>query len=124
MAKSLLVLETLTDHDVVTIDQRDYEVRAPGEMSVIDFFRIAKRAEALEAALKTETLSEDALEQLRKTLDDLSRSIFVDVPDDVWKRLTDRNKLDILSAFSTRHEVTTKAQTTLPETESPTTGVS
>ena len=96
----ILNLDTLVERAVVRIDGTDYELLNPGELSVLDFHKIGKRAERVEAMLKEEgDLSEDQVVTLTEALDALCRLV-LRAPAEVHARLSDTQRLKVTQAFT------------------------
>ena len=108
MAKEpILNLDTLAERAVVRVDGADYELLNPGELSVLDFHKIGKRAERVETMLKQESdLSEGQVAELTEALDALCR-IVLRAPSEIHQRLTDMQRLQVSQAFTDLQRKTT-----------------
>jgi hypothetical protein len=101
MAEPILSLDTLVERQVVRIDGKDYELKIPGELSVLDFHRIGKRHERVEALQKrgeSGEITEEEVSELQSLIDWLCRFVFV-APGDVVDRLNYNQKLRVIWAF-------------------------
>lgn len=106
--KPLLDLDTLTQRERITIDGKPYQIRNPGELDIVQFHAITAGAETVQQLLTGDAskpgfisdLSEDAVAQVAAALDTVCRAIFVDVPADVYARLSETQKLEVMRAFS------------------------
>ncbi len=121
MAK-LLDLSTLTEHDTVAINGTEYELVRGEELSILDYHRVAKWGAVVgEMQGRIEDLSEEQLVELSKRLDALCR-LTLRAPDDVHARLTETQRLEIISCFTSLQRKTApaageeKAPTVPPET--------
>lgn len=110
--KPLLDLDTLTQRERITIDGKPYQIRNPGELDIVQFHAITAGAETVQQLLTGDAskpgfisdLSEEAVVQVAAALDTVCRAIFVDVPADVYARLSETQKLQVMRAFSSLQE--------------------
>lgn len=103
--KPLLSLDTLVDRSVIAIDGKPYELRAPGEFSLLDYHRIGKRSEQLDALKAHEEPTEEDVEAVAAALGELCRMVLV-APEDVYARLSVLHQQAIVSAFMAPLRVT------------------
>ena len=95
----LLNLDTFAERHVVTVDGEQYELRNPGELSLVAYYRLGKKGDELNALLEVAELTDDQVKSLDRTLDELCRMV-LDAPDDVHRRLKDLHKLQVVTAFN------------------------
>jgi predicted DNA-binding protein (UPF0251 family) len=100
-AKPLLNLTTLVERRTIAIDGAEYELLAPGQVSLLMFHRIGLRVKQAEEmrAIKPEDVSKDQLEELSTSLDEIT-SLILKAPAKVRARLSDVQKLAIMQCFT------------------------
>lgn len=112
MADALLNLDTLVERKIVKVDGKPYELRTPGELSLLEFHRIGKLGETLEPLFAQEdSLTLDQVGTLATALDELCRAVFI-APPEVHAALREGHKLQIVNVFI---ELQRGAKVTAPE---------
>jgi hypothetical protein len=105
LSEPVLKLDTLVERRVVVIDGERYEFRNPSELSVIDFYRIAKQGKQCEQMMmRAEELSEDEVMQLLRLLASMVKLVLI-APEEVYERLNQTHRLQIVQAFSGLQQV-------------------
>jgi len=107
-SQPLLDLDTLAKRPFVRIDGKNYDIRNPGELDILTFHRIASRAEAVQRIMgpsgsepeKLGDLSDESVRAVADALDQTCRVLFVDIPTDVYGRLSETQKLSVMTVFS------------------------
>lgn len=95
----LLDLNTFLERATVRLrseahpDGVDYELRNPGELTLLERVKVSKQAPALASFG-----DENAVAELSKVLDEVCRIVLI-APDDMHARLTDHMRLAIVLAF-------------------------
>ena len=92
----LLSLDPLIVRPTVKIDDTRYEILSPEELSVLDSRRFGLWGEQLNA-LEQGDPENPELETLVSTI---ARKVLVGVPDEVFAKLTGRQKLDVIEVFT------------------------
>ena len=119
MAEPLLNLDTLVERATVIINKKSYEMKKPGEVSLLDYHWVSKQSEKLEGIFaQTGPLTMEQVGSLASSIDELCRFILF-APDEVHKGLLEIHKLRIIQTFTDllRGDVTTLAgeKPTAPE---------
>lgn len=92
----LLDLNTLIERPKIKIDGKDYEIFSPDELSVLDSQRFTIWGTQLEK-LGADKSKADELEIL---IEKAARAAFVDIPDDVFAKLSGMQKLSVVEVFT------------------------
>jgi hypothetical protein len=95
MPEPLLSLATLIDRRTIEIDARRYEIRSPDELSVLDSHRFSQWASRLEALQK----AGDESPEMDELADTIARNAVVDVPAEVFAKLTGAQKIAVAEVF-------------------------
>lgn len=97
----LLNLTTLVEHRLIRINETDYEILSPEEVSVFEKYRLVARGIRLEELMKsTQTELTDAeTAEVKEILRFIVRSVLL-APDEVLQRLNDNHRLAIAQAFT------------------------
>lgn len=95
---ALLDLDTLAKRDVINIDGVPYEVYSPHELSVITSHRFGRWGDRMKE-LDTQD-GKKAEEELTKIIDAAARQVFVDLPDEVFAKLSGQAKRAVVEVFS------------------------
>ncbi len=124
----LLNLDTLTERYVVKVDGESYELRNPGELSLVAYHKLGKKSDELNKLLNVPEgqVTDVQVGELDRILDFLCRQV-LDAPDEVHKRLKDLHKLQVIQTFNELPEsaaLAAGATDMAPEAESPPTGAS
>jgi hypothetical protein len=102
MAKPILSISTLVEpRDFVTIDGTPYELRRPGELTLLEQLRLGRRGQELEAlkvSLDTGDPGEEDIQTLLALLDEMCRLVLL-APAEIHARLSDAQKQAIVQAF-------------------------
>jgi hypothetical protein len=100
MARQILDLTTLYERDTIRIDGTPYELRSPAEFTILEYLRIGKRGQALQALQgKFGEITEDEVAQLSSALDEACRLVLI-APDEVHAKLRDHHRQAIIGAFT------------------------
>jgi len=94
----LLDLTTLVERPFIRIDGEKYDLVTAGEMSPLDFHRLMRRIQEIQA-VDPSTAGEPELVRVAKLWDELCRSVLL-APDDIHVRLKDHHRTAILRAFT------------------------
>lgn len=102
MTQPLLDLATL-DRPQISIDKRGYDVMRPDDFGIRELLKLHKLRDQVARVQATapEDLTEAALEEMADALDTMVRMIMPDLPAEVFAKLYDTQKLQIVAAFST-----------------------
>lgn len=114
----LLDLNTLTERSLIKINDGTFELRNPGELSLLSYRKLETRSAEMEALMEQESLSDNQVEILAKTLDSLVEMV-LDAPDEVRAQLNDLHKLRILQVFNELSGSEVPAPETATEDEAP-----
>ncbi len=95
---ALLDLDTLVERPFITIDETRFDLRSPGELSVVESHRFGRWGNRIEA-LQAED-GEDAVAELDELVATASRAILVDVPDAVFDKLSGAHRWAIIDVFT------------------------
>jgi hypothetical protein len=105
----LLDLTTLVERPFISIDGQKYELVTAGEMSPLDFHRLMRRIQEIQA-VEPSTAGEPELVRVAKLWDELCRSVLL-APDDIHTKLKDHHRTAILRAFTQlQHEAAARAR--------------
>ena len=104
----LLDLDTLSKRPFIRIDGKHYDLRSPGELDILTFHTIATKARAVDRLFAghdsadggLEDLDEESIRLVADALDAVCGAIFVDIPEDVYRRLSETQKLRVMTVFS------------------------
>jgi hypothetical protein len=100
MAEPVLDLNTLVERRTIRIDGAPYELTNHSEVSILDYYRIGRQSERLDAMVnQPEAMAPEQVEELQRLLNELVRFV-LRAPDDVHARLNDIQKLQIISVFT------------------------
>jgi len=97
--KPLLDLSTLIERERVNIDGTPYELRNPDELSIVESTRLTRNGEEIE---RLHAAGPEAADQLDEVITDTARCVLVDVPDDVFDRLSGMQRLAVAEVFTER----------------------
>lgn len=114
----VLSLDTFVDRRFITIDGERYELRNPGEFSILDYHRMGVRAGRVDALMAEGELAEEQVQELESLLNDGCRSVLI-APDEIHRKLTDVQRLKVIEAF-THLQRETAAPPAEAEAEAPT----
>lgn len=95
---ALLDLDTFVERPFITIDGTAYELRSPGELSVMEshrFGRWGKRIEVLQDAD-----GEEAVAELDELVATAARAILIDVSDELFEKLSGSHRWKIIDVFT------------------------
>ncbi len=95
---ALLDIETLLTRPVIAIDGETYQIRSPGELSVVESLRFGRWGKRIDA-LQTED-GEEGDDELDKLVATVARAILVDVPDAVFEKLAGTQRWAIIDVFT------------------------
>lgn len=102
MARQLLNIDTLVERDYVTIDGQPYELRNPGELTLLEQARLGRRGEEMEAlrqAMSERGPSDDEIARVTAVLEEMVRLVLL-APPEVIERLQEPHKHAIIGAFT------------------------
>ncbi len=102
MGQPLLDLTTL-ERPQISIDKRGYDVMRPDDFGIRELLKLHKLRDQVQRvqAMAPEELTEAALEEMADALDTMVRMLMPEMPDEVFRKLYDTQKLQIVAAFST-----------------------
>jgi hypothetical protein len=129
MAKQpVLDLNTLIERPTINIrsasGEKTYEILSPDELSLLDCQWFEAQGNALDELSK----DKGRQEELAELIDTLVRKVFVDLPDDVAKELSDIQRMQVIEVFIMlllrRRAEAVGATTNLGTTRSQSTGAS
>lgn len=95
MTQPLLDLETLIRRPTVAIDGTRYELLSADELSVLDSHRFHHWGRDLERLQQEQPEGED----LQLLIDRVARQVLVDVPDEVFAKLTGAQRIAVVEVF-------------------------
>jgi hypothetical protein len=98
MADPVLDLNTLFTRAIVRIDSAPYELRNLGELPIAHETRFDRQADQINALLAADSLTEEQDAEMSRLLDARCRAVLI-APDEVHRRLTDRQRSQILQVF-------------------------
>jgi hypothetical protein len=96
----ILSLETMLTRPKIKIDGAVYEITSPGELPLVDQYRLSDLGRKLANLRKTDGLAEEQQNQLTTTLDAICDIILAPVPAEVRATLRDPQKLSVLEVFT------------------------
>lgn len=101
MPTPLLELSTL-ERPTILIDGREYELMRPDDLGLRDLMRIRRLQSQLAKwqAMDEDALSDEDLDQAAGLLDTLCRMLLPETPAEVYARLSDGHKGQIVQAFT------------------------
>lgn len=94
----MLDLDTLIIRPTVSIDGVIYEILSADEMSVIESHRFGLTGKRIEALAEVE--GAEAEEELAALVDHVARKVLVDVPDEVFAKLSGSHKWAVVDVFT------------------------
>lgn len=94
----LLDLDTLVERPVIAIDGATYQIRSPGELSVVESHRFGRWGNRIDALAAED--GEAAEAELTELIAKVAKAILVDVPDDVFDKLSGANRWAIIDLFT------------------------
>jgi hypothetical protein len=122
MGKALLDLSTL-EQPTISIDKQDYSLMRPEDFGLRESVRLERLRKTVAAVMnQTGEIADDEVLAMADALDELVRMVLPSLPDDVFGKLRDGQKLKIVEAFSTL--VTPGVRATPTATANPSIGVS
>ena len=120
MARPTLDLDRIIERPVVRIDGTDFELKDPGEFSVVDTGRLRRNTRrVVEMIQDYASLTDKSQAELEANIDELMDSIFVNMPEAVRRSLTFEQVGEILAYFTLNR---TGSPVTADEAASPQTG--
>jgi len=102
----VLSLDTLVERRFITINGTPYTLVNDGELSILDYHRLGKRAAKVEALWGRVELTDEEVTELTEALDWLCRLV-LDAPPEVHDKLLDQHRLQVVMAFTNLHRKTT-----------------
>jgi len=123
MAESLLDLDTLGRRDYyITIDGESYYFRSPDELTLLDSHRLHADGQVLDKLFseRIDGNNEHLAEKIDATEREILGIILPDLGSDVVDRLSERQRVQIIRAFTNRwaqkgQEASGKTKSTTPE---------
>lgn len=94
--KPILDLNTLIERPTIRIDGETYELRSPDELSVLDSHFFTVKGKEIEQLGEAEGSDAD----LAAVVDQVVPRMVIDLPDDVYDRLSGAAKLAIVDVFT------------------------
>ncbi len=113
MAKPVLNLQTLIERPIVEIDDEQYEIASPDELSVVDLTRYGQWGAEITALSQKKKLTSKKQDRLTELLHRLTNGIMVGVPPDVRAKLKDPQRLAVAEVFTVL-QLTAKLKTLKP----------
>jgi hypothetical protein len=100
MAEPILNLDTLVERPTIAINGEPYEMRTPGELSLLDFHWVGKQSAALEPLFaQSEPLTLDQIGEIGENLGKLCQFILL-APEEVLKKLHVAHQLQVIQVFT------------------------
>jgi len=101
MAQPLLDLSTL-ERPQIAIDKRGYDVMRPDDFGIRELLQLQRLYGTVTRVQGTapDALTEADIEVMADALDTMVRMIMPELPDEVFRKLYDTQKLQIVGAFS------------------------
>lgn len=96
----VLDLQTLVERPKIHIDDDEYEILSPQELSVVDHQEFASMGRAMDRLEAKNKLTDKDKARLSDLLTDLSDRIMVDIPDEIRRKLNDNHRLAVIEAFT------------------------
>lgn len=97
---ALLNLNTLIDREFILIDGERFELANQGELSVLDWQRVAKKGAQVQALMgRLEDLTDDEAKNVADLLEGLCK-IILRAPPEVHEKLMPAHKLLVVQAFN------------------------
>lgn len=119
LPEPLLEISTLVERHHITINGNPYEIVNADELSIIDFHRIARKGEQVQALLLQDTDADEAqVKVLNDLLDSMCHVVLI-APEDIHALLSARHRLAIVRTFNQLHRFTAPAQAEGGEGEAP-----
>lgn len=97
-AAPLLDLDTLIIRPAIMIDGRRYEMLSSNEMTIVASHRLGVKGRRIEQLAASEA-ADDGVE-LDRLISEVAREVLVDVPDDVFGKLTGAHKMSVVDVFT------------------------
>lgn len=94
----LLDLDTLFERPFITIDGQPFSLRSPDELSVAESHRFGRWGKQLEALQVDER--DEAAAELEELVGTMARAILIDVPDDVFAKISGTDRWAIIDVFT------------------------
>jgi len=117
---AVLDLDTLVVRDVVIISGKRYELKSPAELTILDFYRIGKRANRIKELTEgPDEMSEGAIEEMLSLTDAACKFVLL-APNEVHASLSHHHRLQVLSVFTELQRAANRVGTA--EAEAPPTG--
>lgn len=102
MAKPLLTLQTIVpqQRDFIVLNDVRYDLAEPGEFNLVDIVRMERIAKR--GPLMDENATDEDVQMLRESLVYFVRAIVLEAPDEELAKLTDLQRIQLISAFTAR----------------------
>ena len=101
MNKPILDLSTL-EQPTISIDKQDYSLMRPEDFGLRESVRLERLRKIVAAVMnQTGEIADEDVLAMADALDELVRMVLPGLPDDVFGKLRDGQKLKIVEAFST-----------------------
>ena len=101
MNKPILDLSTL-EQPTISIDKQDYSLMRPEDFGLRESVRLERLRKTVAAVMnQTGEIADEDVLAMADALDELVRMVLPGLPDDVFGKLRDGQKLKIVEAFST-----------------------
>lgn len=127
MNKPILDLSTL-EQPTISIDKQDYSLMRPEDFGLRESVRLERLRKTVAGVMnQTGEIADEDVLAMADALDELVRMVLPGLPDDVFGKLRDGQKLKIVEAFSTLVTPGVRATPTAtanPSTSIPSIGVS
>lgn len=94
----LLDLDPLVERPFIRFGGAEYDVRTPEEFGLLDYQRLKRNGQRLIDLFHREQLTPDEEKELAGMLDRICRDVLI-ADDDVHARLSDGQRIKIISAF-------------------------
>lgn len=94
----LLDLDTLIERPFIRIDEAAYDLRSPGELSVFASAQLQRWGQRMQQLQGEST--EEALAELDELVGKIARAVMVDIPDEVFAKLSGEHRMAIIEVFT------------------------
>jgi len=112
--KAILIIDDLApDRELVTVFGKDYELLAYEDMGLVKYSKFLKKYAAIgDDAENASELEEKEFEAFESSLNEMVKTVLVDIPEDVVKRIPIEKKQKVVACFFTVATKTLTAKST------------